>query len=246
MKITVIYDNNDKGITYKSVQFILKEIQSNNINTIVNEFSIQDNFDSYFFDCYSACNYCCIYESEMTDCPYPKIIKNLSFNLNNSDMIILASSSSKHNISSTMYKILESLSYKWLPHRLNDLMVNKIALAISNTTSFTTFSYANMTLSRILRFWGINKRSIFSKSLSKYNFDNLPQKKYLKLTSELTKLSLQIVNKYRQTSAVIIPNFSHKNKTYVHHENKASIIKLPKNSSQKKYLIKKITHQKIL
>lgn len=246
MKITVIYDNNDKGITYKSVQFILKEIQSNNINTIVNEFSIPDNFDSCFFDYYSACRYYCAYESEITDCLYLNIIRKLSFNLNNSDLIILASSSSTHNISPTMYKILESLSYKWLPHRLNNLMVNKIALAISNTTSLTTFSYANMTLSRILRFWCINKHSIFSKSLSKYNSDNLPQKKSIKLTSELTKLSLQIVNKYRQTSAVIIPNFNHKNKTYIHHENKASIIKPPKNRSQKKYLIKRFTHQKIL
>lgn len=246
MKITVIYDNNDKGITYESVQFILKEIQSNNINTIVNEFSIPDNLDSCFFDYYSAGIYCCIHESEMADCPYPKIIKNLSFNLNNSDLIILASSSSKHNINPSMYKILESLSYKWLPHRLNKLMVNKIALAISNTTSFTTFSYANMTLSRILRFWGINKHSIFSKSLSKYNSDNLPKKKYMQLTSELTNLSSKIVNKYRKTSAVIIPNFNEENITCTCNRNKASVIKLPKNRYNKKYMLKKLIHQKIL
>lgn len=246
MKITVIYDNNDKGITYKSVQFILKQIQSSNINTIVNEFFLPDNINSCYLDCYSACKYYCMYESEMTDCLYLKIIKKLSCSLNNSDLIILVSSSSKHNINPTMYKILENLSYKWMPHKPNNLMVNKIALAISNNTSLTTFSYANMTLSRILRFWGINKHSIFSKSLSKYNSHNISEKKCAKLTSELIELSSKIVTKYRQTSAVIIPNFNHEKITYIYTKNKKPIIKLPKNRSAKKYPIKNLLIKKSL
>jgi len=243
LKITVIYDNKNKEITYKSVQFILKEIHSNNINTIVNEFSITDDFDSCFCDCYSTCQYYCPHENEITNCIYLKILKKLSSSLNNSDLIILVSSSPKHNIGSNMYKVLESLSYKWLPHKVNNFMINKIALAISDTTSFASFSCANITLSRILRFWGINKNFIFSKSLSKYTAQDLTEKKYIRLTSELKKLSSEIVNIYRQTSAVIIPNFKVKKSHYIYINN-TPIIKLPKTDC--KYQIKKLPYRKIL
>lgn len=218
MKITVIYDNNDKSITYKSVQFILNKIKLCNINTTVNEFFIPSEFNSCALDCYSSCQYYCPYENQYKSCYYLKLIEKLSFTLNNSDLIILASSSSRHNITPAMYKILENLSYKWLPHKHNNLMTNKIALAISNTSSVTTFSYANMTLSRILRFWGINNDSIFTKSLSKYNSNNLPEKKYKKLNLALTKLSLKIVNKYKKTSTLIIPDFN-KNMSCVKNSN---------------------------
>ena len=241
LKVTVIYDNNDKGIEYKSVQFILNKIQSSNINIVVNEFSIADDFDSCFFDCYSACQYYCTCEDKITYCPYLKIIKKLSYSLNNSDLIILASCSSKHSIGSNMYRVLENLSYKWMPHKHDNFMVNKIALAISTTTSFAPFSYANMTLSRILRFWGINKHSIFAKSLSKYSSNNLTKKEPLKLTSQLTKLASKIVYRYRQTSAVIIPNFNNKNTSYISDgQNEAYIIKFDKNNSDKKYINRRI------
>ncbi|HCW54005.1 MAG TPA: hypothetical protein DG753_09765 [Clostridium sp.] len=232
MKITVIYDNDYKSIDYKSVQFILKQIKSNGINTIVNEFTIANDFNSCFWDCYSECKYYCSYKDEIEDCPYFKIVKNLAHNLNNSDLIILASCSSQHNIGSNMYKVLQNLSYKWMPHKHNNFMINKIALAVSNTTSFAIFPHASMTLSRVLRVWGINKHSIFSKSLSKYNSDNLTQKDYLKLTSELTQLTSKIVHKYRQTSAIIFPDFKN--------ENKAPKQRPKTNSFNKKNHIKKI------
>lgn len=248
MNISVIYDNNDKGITYKSVQFILKEIQNNNINTSVKELFIPEDFNmiSDIWDCYSTCRYFYSYEGDSQSCVYINMVKRISSILNKSDLIILASSTSHHNIGPQMYMLLEHLTYQWLPHRLNNLMVNKIALAISDTTSLTIFSYANMTLSRILRFWGINKCSIFSKSLSKYNSENLSKKKQDKLSSELNKLSLKIVNKYRQTSAVIIPNFKNNNFSTTYASYKTSIFRLPNNSFRKKFINKKLKNRKIL
>lgn len=249
MKIAIVYDTNNKGIAYKSVQFIINEIQKSNINTSIKEFFIPDDFNiisssfnyslPIFYD-YSLENIYCDYS-------YEYIVKTVSDILNKSDFIILVSSNANHNIGSQMYNLLEHLSYQWLPHRLNSLMVNKIALAISDTSSLSIFSHANMTLSRNLRFWGINKHSIFSKSLSKYNLNNLSHKKQQKLSLELKKLSLKIVNRYRETSAVIVPNFKNNNPSYFSNTYKSNIIKLSmENNRTRRFIIKRFKKRKIL
>lgn len=227
MKITVIYDTNNKSIVYKSVQYIIKTIQRNHFTIYIDELFIHDDFKILNSPLYSSKSsfYHNSFKITYPSNSHEAMINKISSILNKSDFIILASSNL--NSSSHMYNLLERLSYQWLPHKLNSLMTNKIALAISDTSSLSFFSYANMFLSRNLRFWGINKRSIFSKSLSKYNSKNLSKQKQRQLYSELNKLSLKIINRYKLTSNIIVPNFKNKNYTNADSTYNTTILNFP-------------------
>lgn len=198
MKISILYDVYEKELMYNEVHMLLKKITTG-FDTEIKEFFIskdipkRSKFDNYSF-----------FRDEQTNSDYYKALDRISYYLNKSDLIIFAFSTYSKKNSIEIKNLLRHLSYKWLPHKNNHNMTNKIAVAMVSSSYFS-FKLANLTLSKNLKFWGINKKSIFAKTFFLKPSKTIPIKKIKEANLENSKFAFKIIKQYEKNYPLIKP-----------------------------------------
>lgn len=226
LNITIIYGhpNNTYGYAHFLLEYLHKKTTIN-----LTEFFLPENLHPTCksnFHCLLSCN--CDYYNF---CNINKIAKSIS----DSDLIIIACTSSEyHTIPASLKIILDHLSYLWMPHRNNIPMSHKIGLIISD--DYIPFlPSASRKLRKYLKFWGI-------KNIINLNIHNSSQsssapsflsKDYVNLIFTCDKILSLLFSKYdvscMNSKKVIKFPYSRLLKTKIYHPDKKHSININNN-----------------
>ena len=201
MKITVIYGEMVKSTTYNHVQLLLKQINSK-INLSVTEFFFPRDLPKLCCGCFLC------FENEGYVCPNLNDANPIMKSLYESDLIIFTSPSYSHDNSIKIKSFLNTLSYRWMPHREGrPLMSDKIGLVIS-TSNDTLLNSTTKVIVNSLRFWGIRKIYKVSNSHCLLDFKTIDLEKKKRLNNEICNVANKILalNEKSKKTSNITPN----------------------------------------
>lgn len=159
MKVAVVYGTMHKGSTYNIVNKIIEEMK---IQTEVNVTSFSLPKDMPYF-----CNSCfnCLLKGE-DKCPHFTTMQPIVKVLDEVDLIILASPVYVLDVSGQMKAFLDHLAYRWMPHRPEKKMFNKIGLVVSTAagagirpTLATRSLFGIMKMSQKSNTWNLRDRN---------------------------------------------------------------------------------------
>jgi len=197
VNVTIIYGTMTKGNTYNCVQLLLNNLRLT-MNIKVTDF-FSSNDLSYF-------NHGCLPSGidgeyrhlhiDYVDC----ILKSLI----NSDLIILASPVYSCDISTEMKVLLDDLYYKFITHKSNSFMRNKIGLVISTSAGAGLFN-TTRNLKRFLYSLGVQNIFRFTDTLYEVNWENINLKRRLQINKQLSKLSCKILALHINLNTLILP-----------------------------------------
>lgn len=215
VNVIVIYDSSNETSTYNCVQLFLNTLNLN-INIKVTEFFLTKN---YFYTGYPS-------DSD-ANLNIDDNINNIINELNDSDLLILASPVFNCDISSEMKLFLNKLSY-YISNGSILLMNNKIGLSISIAAGAGLF-HATKLLKRNFNSLGIKITFKFSKTLYETNWEDVSLKTKMKIGKEIFKLSYRILNLYNHkfnTRTSILSKISPPKKNAVYIKNNSNIIQI--------------------
>ena len=180
MYITVINGTEKHGVTYH-----LKEI-------FLAEFKDKASITEYYLpkDCPNFCNGCisCTIKGENT-CKDAEYIGKIDKSLLEADLIVMTSPTYVLHTTGAMKAFLDHFAYRWMPHRPALEMFGKRAVIITQCLGAGA-KLAAKDIKHSLSWWGISKIGIFTVALmSDIVWDKLTEKKQVKLTRKIKKLS---------------------------------------------------------
>lgn len=180
MYITVINGTEKHGVTYH-----LKEI-------FLAEFKDKASITEYYLpkDCPNFCNGCisCTIKGENT-CKDAEYIGKIDKSLLEADLIVMTSPTYVFHTTGAMKAFLDHFAYRWMPHRPALEMFGKRAVIITQCLGAGA-KIAAKDIKHSLSWWGISKIGIFTVALmSDIVWDKLTEKKQVKLTRKIKKLS---------------------------------------------------------
>ena len=180
MYITVINGTEKHGVTYH-----LKEI-------FLAEFKDKASITEYYLpkDCPNFCNGCisCTIKGENT-CKDAEYIGKIDKSLLEADLIVMTSPTYVFHTTGAMKSFLENFDNRRMPHRPALEMFGKLSEIITQCLGAGA-KLAAKDIKHSLSWWGISKIGIFTVALmSDIVWDKLTEKKQVKLTRKIKKLS---------------------------------------------------------
>lgn len=198
MKITVINGTEKHGVTYR-----LKEI-------FLAEFRAGAEITEYYLpkDCPAFCMGCtnCILKGTHT-CKDAAFTQKIAASLLESDLIVMTSPSYVMHATGAMKAMLDHFAYLWMIHRPAPELFAKRAVIITQCLGAGASTSAK-DIKHSLSWWGISDIRIFTgKLISNLVWENLPEKRRLKLTGKMQRLSKKLsavdYQKPARTKAII-------------------------------------------
>ncbi len=192
MYITVINGTEKHGVTYH-----LKEM-------FLSEFKDKASITEYYLpkDCPNFCNGCisCTIKGENT-CKDAEYIRKIDKSLLEADLIVMTSPAYVFHTTGAMKAFLDHFAYRWMPHRPALEMFGKRAVIITQCLGAGAKPAAK-DIKHSLSWWGISKIGIFTGALmSDIVWDRLTEKKQVKLTRKIKKLSQKFAHMDYEKSA---------------------------------------------
>lgn len=180
MKIVVINGTEKKGVTFKLKDLFLEQFRG---NAEILEFYLPK-------DCPTFCAGCttCFVKGE-NNCRNSQHSKPIREAIENADLLVFTSPSYVMHTTGAMKTFLDHMAFRWMPHRPHPAMFSKRAVIITQCLGAGAKSAAK-DIKDSLSWWGISKIKVFTTSLmSNISWDKLPQKKQIKITKKIKKLS---------------------------------------------------------
>lgn len=180
IKITVINGTEKKGITYKLKELFLERFRD---SADISEFYLPKDLPAFC----SGCTACFLTGED--NCKNSNYLKPLREAIENADLLVFASPAYVMHTTGAMKSFLDHMAFRWMPHRPYPAMFSKRAVIITQCIGAGAKSSAK-DIKDSLSWWGISKIKIFTTNLiSDIFWDNLPQKKQIKITKKIKRLS---------------------------------------------------------
>ncbi len=180
MKIVVVNGTEKHGVTFKIKEMFLEQFQG---KIEISEFYLPK-------DCPNFCAGCttCFVKGEDT-CKNSVYSKPIRTAIENADLLVFTTPAYVMHTTGAMKVFLDHMAFRWMPHRPHPAMFSKRAVIISQCLGAGAKS-AGKDIKDSLSWWGISKIEIFTTRLmGDVVWDKLPQKKQIKITKKIKKLS---------------------------------------------------------
>lgn len=186
MEICVIHGSARKGNTEKTIEIIKEQL------SILGNVSFSDIYLPE--DLPHFCNGCtaCLLSGEYggQNCPHKQYTHIILGKLLKCDGIVFASPCYALAETAQVKALLDHLACTYVSHRPNEEMFSKIALVVS-TTGWAGSGRVISTISRNLLFWGVKRILKCKITMGKENWNDLSDKKCIKIETMLKKQSKQ-------------------------------------------------------
>lgn len=183
MKITIIYGQAHKGNTYNVTERLLKSLDYQ-----------EDDITRFFINNIPNCVGCtkCIMKGEEF-CPHFEYIDPLVKSMDRADVLIISTPNYCMEMSGQMKTFFDHLAYRWISHRPNGSMKQKIGIAISTAAG----AGAKKVIKSIKRqlFWlSVGKIYQLPFVIKAYKLDEANVARLNKLKTKTDKLAIRINN----------------------------------------------------
>ncbi|MBB2183943.1 NAD(P)H-dependent oxidoreductase [Lachnospiraceae bacterium MD1] len=184
MKVAVVHGQAHKGSTYHLTQMLLDELDCNKED--VREFNI--NGIGQCVGCYN-----CILKDESL-CPHRAQMAPIIEAIDQADVIIINTPNYCMGMTGQLKSFFDHMAYRWMSHRPNGNMKNKIGVAISTTAGMGA-SKATKDIRNQLFWWAVGKTYQIPFAVSAFSWDQIANKKKMKLTRKVKNLGWKINQK---------------------------------------------------
>lgn len=123
MKVTVIYGQSHRGITWTISQLMLEYLQPDTVD----EFMLPVNGVGSCIGCNR-----CFLEGEGR-CPHHDAVERIVNSLDSADVIILASPNYVDGMTGAMKDLMDHLAFMWMSHRPRESMFSKVGIVIASS-----------------------------------------------------------------------------------------------------------------
>ena len=166
MKVTVIYGQSHKGMTWSMTQLLLEYLEPD----YVDEFMLpRDGPPSCI-----GCNRCFLEGEDR--CPHHDRVAPIVESMLSSDVIVLASPNYVDGMTGAMKDLMDHLAYTWMSHRPNGEMFTKTAVAIVSSAGAGNRRVLS-SMERQLRSWMVPKVHTIGLVSHAYSIGDLTEKK---------------------------------------------------------------------
>ena len=166
MKVTVIYGQSHKGMTWSMTQLLLEYLEPD----YVDEFMLpRDGPPSCI-----GCNRCFLEGEDR--CPHHDRVASIVESMLSSDVIVLASPNYVDGMTGAMKDLMDHLAYTWMSHRPNGEMFTKTAVAIVSSAGAGNKRVLS-SMERQLRSWMVPKVHTIGLVSHAYSIGDLTEKK---------------------------------------------------------------------
>ena len=180
MKIVIIHGQSHKGSTYHIARMLAEKIEGD-----VVEYFLPRDFGDFCVGCTQ-----CFMNSE-TKCPHYEKLKPITKELDEADVIILASPVYVYHVTGAMKSFLDHYGYRWMVHRPEESMFKKQAVCIS-TAAGAGMKSTNKDMMDSLFFWGVAKRYQYGNGIASTNWDSVSEKKKMAIEKATSKIARKI------------------------------------------------------
>jgi len=185
MEIVIVYGNQRKGSTYNCVKLFkeaLTEQASKHKMDSVNftEYTMPNDLSNFCLGCFN-----CFLKGEEA-CPHRREVEPIEKSLRTADGIIISSPVYGLEVSGALKALFDHLCYIWMPHRPRKEMFSKVGMVISTTVGGGTGS-CNKTMSRNLRYWGVNRAYKYGASVMAVSWNEVKDNKKKGIKKSLEK-----------------------------------------------------------
>ena len=177
MKVTVIYGQSHKGMTWSISQLLLEYLDPDEVE----EFMLpRDGPPSCI-----GCNRC-FFEGEER-CPHKDRVSSIVASMLASDVIVLASPNYVDGMTGAMKDLMDHLVYTWMSHRPNGEMFTKTAVVIASSAGAGN-GHVLGSMEKQLRSWMVPKVHRIGLVSHAYGIDDLSDGKARKVDRMCSKV----------------------------------------------------------
>lgn len=186
MKVVVIHGQAHKGSTYHVTKKILDELDCD-------ESAIQEFYVNGMGQCVGC--FSCILRSE-EDCPHREQVEPILKAMEEAEVILVESPTYVMSMTGQLKSFFDHVGYRWMAHRPNGDMRQKIAIAIS-TTAGNGAKRTTKDIARQLVWLAIGKIYQISFVVSASSWENVSTDKKMKIDKETKALAQKVNKKYK-------------------------------------------------
>jgi len=183
MKVVVVHGQAHKGNTYHLTHMLLEQLDCEKED--IKEFNING-----IGQCVGCMN--CIMKDENL-CPHRSQTAPIIDAIDRADVIIFETPNYCMGMSGQLKSFCDHMAYRWMSHRPNGNMKSKIGVAIS-TTAGAGASKATKDICNQFTWWAVGKTYQLPFIAAAFSWDEIKDKKKMKLTKKVKKLGRKISN----------------------------------------------------
>jgi multimeric flavodoxin WrbA len=185
VKIALINGQDHKGSTYHIGRMLAEKMTDT------------DNITEVFLprDMPKFCCGCakCITENEKL-CPHRSYLEPITETMDSADVLIFTTPVYVFHATGSMKAFLDHYAYRWMVHRPEEKMFSKQAVCIS-TAAGAGMKSACRDIKDSLFFWGVAKIYRYGVAVAAVSWDEVSEKKKIKIEKKLNKLSKAILKR---------------------------------------------------
>ena len=183
MRVTVIYGQSHRGITWSISQLLLEYLDPDEVE----EFMLpRDGPPSCI-----GCNRC-FFEGEER-CPHKDRVSSIVASMLASDVIVLASPNYVDGMTGAMKDLMDHLAYTWMSHRPNGEMFTKTAVVIASSAGAGN-GHVLGSMEKQLRSWMVPKVHRIGLISHAYGIDDFSYRKARKVDRMCSKVAGSILS----------------------------------------------------
>lgn len=184
MKVVVVHGQAHKGNTYHLTHMLLDELDCDKED--VKEFNV--NGIGQCVGCYN-----CILKDEGL-CPHWAQMVPIIEAIDQADVIIIDTPNYCMGMSGQLKSFFDHMAYRWMSHRPNGHMRNKIGVAISTTAGMGA-SKATKDICNQFLWWAVGKTYQLPFTVAAFSWNEVNDKKKMKLARKVKGLGRRINHK---------------------------------------------------
>ena len=179
MKTVIIHGQAHKGSTAHIAQMTAQKLGGE-----VKEFFLPKDFDKF-------CVGCCQCFADEEKCPHRSEVVKITRELDEADVIILASPVYVYHVTGAMKAFLDHLGFRWMAHRPVGAMFKKQGVCITTAAGAGCKSTLK-DMADSLFFWGVGRIYSFGIPVAAASWEQISEKKLAKIERATDKLAARI------------------------------------------------------
>ncbi len=168
LKLVMVHGSNRHGSTWHFVD-LFREALAKRIEVETREFFLPKDMPDLCLGCFS-----CFVKGESA-CPHAQKVARIAEATAEADVIVLTSPVYALDVSGGMKAFLDHLCYRWIVHRPDPRMFQKVGVTCT-TTAGAGLGNATKTMRNSLRFWGVRHAFSLKKSVAAIDWSEVSEK----------------------------------------------------------------------
>jgi multimeric flavodoxin WrbA len=185
LKLVIVHGASHRGSTWHFSQMLLEALEQRT-QVEAREFYLPKDMPQLCLGCFN-----CFMKGEDT-CPHAALVAPIAEATAEADVIVLTSPVYALEASGGMKALLDHLCYRWVVHRPDPRMFQKVGVTVS-TTAGAGLKNATRTLRNSLRFWGVRHAFSMKQAVAAADWSEVSEKNRARMQKQAERTAERVL-----------------------------------------------------